>query len=251
MPIYDPSHVEYRISTGNIQIVQEDGSQLPAYWAHPALGSKFPGVCLLHDWWGLTPIVRRMANLFAQTGYYVIVPDLFEGVVATRPQDAMRLIERLGDKGYKRANTVLAALEQHHNCNGDVAAVGIGYGGTLAFEAAIVRVDLEAAVAYYGFPQRFFGQFHKSNTPILAFYGKDEPFIKPEIIAQLQKELAETPPENVTHQVVVLEGVGHDFFSDDLPEGQREQGKQAWQQTLDFLEKYLKGPTMPPDMKRF
>lgn len=248
MPIYNPDHVEYRIVSGHIRIAMEDGQQLPAYWSHPAAGDLFPGVALIHDWWGITPIVRRMAHLFAQVGYYVIVPDLFNEQVAATPQDAMRLVEKLGDGGFPRVDAALTALEQHHRCNRDVAAVGIGMGGSLAFEAAIMRTDLEAAVCYYGFPQRYLGRFKDAQTPILAFYGSQEPYIMPNVVERLRRELAASP---LPHEVVVLDGAGHDFFSDTLPDPQREYGRQAWHKTLAFLEQHLAGPTRPPDAKTY
>jgi len=248
MSLYDPDHVEYRIVTGHIQIVCEDGAQLPAYWSHPAVGSLFPGVALIHDWWGITPIVRRMAHLFAQVGYYVVVPDLFDGQVAGTPQEAMRLVETLGEHGYSRVDACLTALEHHHHCNADVAAIGIGIGGSLAFEAALVRRDLEAAVSYYGFPQRYLGRFKDARAPILAFYGSQEPYIQPAVIKRLESELAASP---LQHRVVMLDGAGHDFFSDQLPEDRREPGRIAWQKTLAFLETHLTGPTQPPEEKTF
>lgn len=242
MPIYNPSHVEYSSVSGHIQIVMDDGKQLPAFWAHPKLGSKFPGIALIHDWWGVNDVIRRLADWFAQMGHYVIVPDLFEGKVVTTPQGAMGLVEALGDNGYPRVHSALTVLENHHQCTGNVAAVGLGMGGSLAFEAAIVRRDLEASVAYGGFPQRYLGRFKNADTPILAIYGGDEPHIKPIVIERLRSELSQSKLE---HQVVILEGLGHEFFSDQLPEAQREQGSVALSKTLAFLEKYLHGPSKP------
>jgi len=244
LPIYDPSHVEYSITSGHIQIVMDRGEQLPAFWAHPSMGNRFPGVALIHDWWGVNSVVRRLANFFAQMGYYVIVPDLFSGKVTDSPREAMALVEALGDAGYPRIHAALSALEHHHQCNGDVAAVGLGMGGSLAFEAAIVREDLEAAVAFAGFPQRYFGRFADSRTPILAFYGSDEPHIKPTVIEKLRKELAQSR-HDIQHEVEVLPGVGHDIFIDGLSEAQQQQGRAAISRTLAFLEKYLKGPAKP------
>ena len=165
MPIYEADHVEYAITTGSISIVMDDGGQLPAYWAHPQLGVKFPGIALLHDWWGFDDTARRLANYFAQVGYYVIAPDLFDGGKASTPQDAMKLVEQFQKQVYPRVHEALAVLEQHHKCNTMVAAIGVGMGGSFAFEAAIERGDLEATVAYGGFPQRYLGRFEKANTP--------------------------------------------------------------------------------------
>jgi carboxymethylenebutenolidase len=250
MPLYDPDHVEYEVTSGHIQIALEDGTTMPAYWSHPIIGGKFPGIALIHDWWGITPVIRHMTMLFAQTGHYVIVPDLFDGKVAANHAEALALLDTLGSEGNKRADMALSVLETHRHCNGDVAAVGVGMGGSLAFEAAIVRSNLEAAVAFGGFPQRYLGHFKHTSAPILAFYGSLDAFIPPALIDKLRAELASVsvqPP----HEVVILEGAVHDLFGEDLPEEQRTYGRAAWQRTLDFLDEVLQGPTRPPERKRY
>jgi carboxymethylenebutenolidase len=232
--------VEYAITHGHVQIIREDGDPLPAYWSHPDIGGTFPAIALIHDWWGITDVERRLGNLFAQTGYYVIIPDLFNGSLARTPQEAIGLVEALGDKGFSCVNTSLKALERHMRSNGNVAAVGLGMGGSLAYEAALKRDDLEAAVAYYGFPQRYLGQFNHANTPILAIFGGDDPYTRPKVIEQLQRELAESP---VTHEVVTIPGVSRDFFRDPAAQA----GTTAWDKTLEFLDQHLGGPARPAD----
>ena len=138
----------------------------------------------------------------------------------------------------------LSALERHHNTNRDVAAVGIGMGGSLAFEAAIVRKDLEAAVSYYGFPQRYFGRFGGAATPILAIYGDHEPHVPADLINQLRGELNH-PKQGVQHELLILPNAARDFFMNDANEAHQQSSLQALTATFDFLEKYLKGPSHP------
>ncbi|MBZ0276236.1 MAG: dienelactone hydrolase family protein [Anaerolineae bacterium] len=243
MPLYDPNHVEYQITTGHIQIATESGHPLPAYWAHPNIGSKLPAVALLHDWWGITPQVRRMANLFAQTGYYVVVPDLFDGKVATNAQEAMKLVELLGDQGFRQVDMALSVLEKHHHTNSNVAAVGLGMGGSLAFEAAIVRPDLEAAVAFGGFPQRYLTRIRHAATPILAFYGTEDPHIPRAVIERLRDELGQA--ESIRHEVILCDGLAHDLFAENQTDLQHEVGRMTLKRTFAFLEVHLGGPTKP------
>lgn len=239
MPIYDTNHLEHNINNGNITIVDEGGKQIPAFWAHPELGKKFPGMVLLHDWWGLTDIIRRLAGFFAQMGYYVIVPDLFEGQAAQTHKEALVLVERYKPQGYKAVHAALTVLEDHHMCNRDVAAVGLGLGGSLAFEAAINRTDLEAAIAYGGFPQNHFGSFVKTKTAILACFGGKDPYTRASDIAALRKELNESPLKE-KHQVEVFGGLAHDFFSHSLTTEERAQGRKALDLTLSFMERHLR-----------
>lgn len=249
MPIYQPDHVEYAINTGRIKIALEDGTNLPAYWAHPSIGEVFPGVVLLHDWWGITDVERSLANLFGQMGYYVIIPDLYDGKVATTPAEAMTYIKQLDSgRGYRFADTALHVLEKHHRSNRNVAAVGLGMGGSLAFEAAIKRADLEAAVCYYGFPQRFFGHYAESNTPILAFYGTREPHVRAEEIERLRQDFSRAP---LPHEVVTVEGAARDFFTTGHDPATQAYSKFVLTRTLAFLEKYLEQAKRPPAKKAF
>jgi carboxymethylenebutenolidase len=236
MPVYRPDHVEYPIVGGHIQIVMDDGQQLPAYWSHPDLGGLFPGIALLHDWWGITVTERSLAHQFAQAGFYVVMPDLYDGRVAVSPQEAMAFVEHLGAGGTPRVDAALQALEAHHRCNRRVAAVGLGMGGTLALEAALERSDLEAAVAFYGFPQRLFGRFDDAKVPILAVYGSDEPYVSAEVRERLRAELDESPRP---HEVMILDGAGRDFFVSNASLDQQHFGQLAWQHMLAFLDQHL------------
>lgn len=241
MGLHDSTHLEHNIVSGHIEIVMEDGGKIPAYWAHPTMGSNYPAVGLIHDWWGLTPIIRYFVHLFAQAGYYVVAPDLFDGQSASTPLEAMALIQALGDKGYVRVNTALRALEHHHQTTREVAAVGIGMGGSLALEAAIVRPDLEAAICCYGFPQRYLGRFKDAKAPILAIYGSHEPHIKPKVIQRFKQELLESPLKD-QHEVMIIDGAGHDFLKEHPSLEQREHAQQAWTYMLNFLEKHMSHP---------
>ena len=237
MPIYEPRGVEYAIVSGHVSVMLEGGVRMPAYWSHPNIGGLFPSIALIHDWWGITPTERRLAQSLAQMGYYVIVPDLFDGKTAQNAQEAIALVEALGERGYRGVDAALAVMEHHLRSNRNVAAVGLGMGGSLAFEAAIKRHDLEAAVAFYGFPQRYLGQFHAAHAPILAVYGSEEPYTKAPVIKRLRAELDESP---LDHELYVLEGVGRDFFADGGAAATH-----AWELMADFLAKHLSGEPRP------
>lgn len=244
MPVYNPGHLEYAIDTGYIAIIGDAQERIPAYWAHPRGGQKFSSIALLHDWWGLNDLVRRLAHFFAQMGYYVIVPDLFNGTQATTPREAMQLLDLTQATRYVHTDAALSVLERHHRTTSKVAAVGIGMGGTLALEASVKRPDLEAAVCYGGFPQAYLGQFGQGRTPILAFYGSEEPYTRPVVVQAFRAELAATPLA-AQHRVEVIEGIAHDFFVEQPNPIHVEQGKLVLDTALDFLQRYLDKPQMP------
>ncbi len=235
MSIYDAHHMEFTITSSQITIMTDDGIQVPAFLSHPRLGQKFSGIVLIHDWWGVNQDIRQLSNFLAQMGYYVIVPDLFLGQTAINPKQAIELYDKHAPDIYAKVNASLAVLETHHKCNHKVAAIGVGMGGSMAFEAAIKRTDLEASIAFGGFPQRYIKQFDKANTPILALYGKEDPYIKPVIVKTLKKILNTTPLKD-EHEVKVFNYVKHDFFTNKLNLKQESSIREALDYTLDFLE---------------
>ncbi|MCA9881853.1 MAG: dienelactone hydrolase family protein [Anaerolineae bacterium] len=243
MPIHDSNRIEFAIESGNIHISSGAGEALPAYWAHPVSGDTFPGIALLHDWWGLTNVQRLLANFYAHLGFYVIVPDMFNGELATKPQQALRLMTETEKTRYKVVETTLNVLEKHHRTNGHTAIIGTGMGGSLAFEAAIKRRDLEAAVAYGGFPQRYWKGFDRCTTPILAMYGSEEPYIKQDDMDRLRKVLKRSLRHD-DHQLIVVPGAAHNFFSESSTPESRDTGKDVINMTLAFLEKYIERPDL-------
>jgi carboxymethylenebutenolidase len=129
--MFEASHLQHNIVSGYIQIVS-DGHYLPAFWAHPDLGGPFPGLVLIHDYWGMTPHIRTQARRFAELGYYVIAPDLFDRQVATSLTQAHALVEQVGETALSHVTTALHALETHLKCNGKIGVIGWGLGGQLA-----------------------------------------------------------------------------------------------------------------------
>jgi carboxymethylenebutenolidase len=239
MTLTDPNHLEYVTTSGYIHVIMDNGKPVPAYWAHPKLGGKYPAIALLHDWWGLTGITRHLANKFAQIGYYVIVPDLFEGQVATTPQRAMELITALGDKEAKmRVHSAVDVVERHHQCNHSTAVIGLGMGGGLAFDLVTSRDDVEAAVTFGAFPQAYFGKFKDVKSAILAFYGTQESLVDRASIDKLRKEL-----KGENHRVELIDGLGHAFFDDEFTPAEQEVSKEVMRRTLGFLQTYLTGPS--------
>ncbi|MCU0511804.1 MAG: dienelactone hydrolase family protein [Anaerolineae bacterium] len=243
MPFQHHGRVEYAIDSGYITIVTDQGQKLPAYWAHPRIGTRFSGIGIFHDWWGMNDVCRMLANFYAQLGYYVIVPDLFNGRTPASPAHAMQLVEETRDSRYKTVDAALTVLERHHRTTSKVAAIGLGMGGTMAFEAAIKRTDLEAAVIYGGFPQMYLGQFAAASTPILALYGSEEPYTRPVVIRTLRDELAGARLKE-QHRVEIIPGAAHEFFHAAPTPAQRDQGRQVVALTLAFIDQFLDKPDL-------
>ncbi len=110
------------------------------FLVEPGDGSQVPGIVLAHSWWGLDPGTRDLARDLAAGGFLVVVPDLYEQVVATSRTSATEL---LAGVDADRARTLLAAgldrLAGHPRFDGRAFLLGVEQGGDFAVPLAAAR----------------------------------------------------------------------------------------------------------------
>ncbi|HEX6243940.1 MAG TPA: dienelactone hydrolase family protein [Polyangiales bacterium] len=186
------------MSTRNetIRLRSADGKELSAYRALPARQPK-AGIVVIQEIFGVNPHIRRVADGYAEQGYEVLAPALFDriepGVEFAYDGDGIAkgrgLIQRLGwDAPLADIGAAAAALAS----NGKVGVVGYCWGGTLAFLSA-ARVDgIAAAVGYYG--TAISKQLDATpKVPTLLHFGEKDASVPPadiETIRRRQPELS-------------------------------------------------------------
>lgn len=145
------------MTTREITIASHDGKSFGAYLAVPAAGHG-PGLVLCQEIFGVNDFMRRAAQLLAEEGYVVLVPDLFwrqqPGIQLTDgPADMSRAFELYQgfdvELGLKDIASTIAALRGLPEQQGGVGVLGYCLGGKLAYLAAC-RTDVDVAVGYYG-----------------------------------------------------------------------------------------------------
>src|SRR5215468_6630447 len=58
----------------------------------------FPALVVIHEWWGLNDWVKEQASKLADEGYITLAVDLYRGKVATKPDEAQRLMQDVPDE---------------------------------------------------------------------------------------------------------------------------------------------------------
>lgn len=234
----EPNHIQHRITSGFVSIVT-DGGTLPAFWAHPMLGGHFPGLVLLHGLQGVDSAIRMAARRLAEAGFYVIAPDLLGGYEKTVDggDSAEARRAHLAKAGPPRVEAVLGALLTHNHSNGQVAIVGWQMGGELAFESAMKRSDLQAAVIFCGQPDAFLEQIPNDDTPLLAFYGDADPAVVPTTLYKLSF-LMDSPHR----QLIVYPDVSGEFMDPHAPGYHEVFAADAWIKCYEFLFRYVNPP---------
>jgi carboxymethylenebutenolidase len=106
-----------------------------------------PGVVIVHDAYGRLPYLEAYGTALASRGFFVAVPDLFDGLATVDPAGADELVQRM-DAGFAIA-TLDDAIELARGAGAPrVGAIGLGIGGWLALRAA-QSGSVDAVVAYY------------------------------------------------------------------------------------------------------
>ena len=144
-------------TAGQMIIISADTPAFQGYLALPASG-RGPGLVLCQEIFGVNANMRAMADLYAEEGYMVLVPDLY-----WRLQPGIQLTDAAADMpvalgyyqrfdeayGMQDLQAAISCLRNQPGCSGQVGVMGYCLGGKLAYLAAS-QTDADVAVGYYG-----------------------------------------------------------------------------------------------------
>lgn len=188
-------------------ISRHDGFVLPAHHRRPT-DARRGGLVAVHDMSGVTGHIRALCGGFADDGYEVLAPSLFErlepGFEAGHDAEDVATGLRLSEATpwAQVAGDLQACVDA---LDGPVFAVGWGWGGTAAWLAACRCEGLAAASGFYGrrIPELL---DETPRCPTVLHFGKADPSIPPEIVEQVRTAHPDLP--------VYLYDAGHGFMSD-------------------------------------
>lgn len=193
------------------------------------------GVVVIQEWWGIVPHIEDVCGRFARAGYVALAPDLYHGKKTLDAAEAQHLLEGLD---WARATKEIAGAVQHLRDQGceRVGVVGFCMGGALSVIAS-VAANVDAAVAFYGFPPDK-AAVDEEAAPTLVFFGeKEEHFSVPDAQAWAEAQRG----RGVQAEVTIYPGAGHAFFNDTRPEAyQAAAATDAWSRTLAHFERHLR-----------
>ncbi len=192
-----------------------DGQEFSGYLAFDdSITAKRPGILVVHEWWGHNPYARRRADMLAKMGYTAFALDMYgKGKLAGHPKDAKGFMMALmGDiKGMeKRFNAARGLLEAHNTVNKKtIGAIGYCMGGGIVLHMARTGADLKAIASFHGsLGGKITAKPGTIIAPLLVMNGADDPFVKPEVLAQFKKEMEIAKADL---KLINYEGVKHSF----------------------------------------
>src|SRR5215469_428751 len=89
---------------------QADDRTIRAYLAVPEGGSG-PGVLVLHAWWGLTDVFKRVCDRLAEAGFVALAPDLYHGKTTASVEEAEALVTALDHDVERWHGDIVGAMQ--------------------------------------------------------------------------------------------------------------------------------------------
>lgn len=185
-----------------------DGFIFDAYRVRPD-DARRGGLVICHAIWGVTPHLRQLAEGFAEDGYEVIVPSLFDRFqrgFAERDTDPALQGRQNGFAeacgwGVDVLDGVQAAIDA---LAPPVFAIGFCFGGNVAWLAAARCEGLAAVSAFYGGQIAMFRD-EDPKVPTVLHLGKSDPLIPPQDVEAIRASHPELP--------IYLYDAGHAFVA--------------------------------------
>lgn len=218
--------------------VQYHGT-VQGHLALPEQAGPFPGVVMIHEWWGLNDQIKAEAESLADEGYVVLAVDLYGGEVADTREEAQALVGGLdASEAGRNLEDAVAFLRRRDDVAGEkIASLGWCFGGGWSLRLLQAQPDLAAGVIYYGQvetdPERLRGL-----PPVLGIFGAEDASIPVSEVQAFDRALTQA---GVPHEIRIYPGAGHAFANPTNGEAYRpDAAEDAWEKTLAFLARHLK-----------
>ena len=151
------------------------------YLAAPEKIGTYPGIILIHEWWGLNDDIKELADRFAKEGYVALAVDLYDGKSTTNATTAREFsgeVRNNIDEAFSNLRTAVDFLKARSDVEKDkLSSVGWCFGGGWSYQMAANDLGVKASVMYYGQfdPQ---DDFEHMRASILGHFGEKDASIK-------------------------------------------------------------------------
>jgi carboxymethylenebutenolidase len=240
LPIQEGEMVSYTVGKDEIK----------AYFSRPVPMNGYPGVVVVHEWWGLNDQIKGVADRLAAEGYLAIVPDLYRGKVPTDAgyaHDLMRGVNENWAVGViEGAATWLRATDARERRRSPgqrmpIGTLGFCMGGRLSLATALKGADIQAMAMFYGSVETDAKVLEPIAVPVLGIFGNEDRGIP---LDQVKAFEAALKADGKKATILVYTGVGHAFFNEERPGYDPDVSIDAWERTTMFLRDSLGRPAI-------
>lgn len=205
-----------------------------AYLSLPAGQGPFPGIIVIHEWWGLNDNIKHWTDRLASAGYAALAVDLYNGTVATDRDTAMAAMKGVDKtKGMATVRAGLDFLTNDPRIKAPVQAViGWCFGGGWSLQTAIHQPDLDGAIIYYGHLETDPAKLATIKARVLGIFGNKDQGIPPAEVDGFEARLKEAKINATIHRY----DADHAFANPSNPKYDEKNAADAWTKVLAFLD---------------
>lgn len=234
--------VVVRASGPKTEVVQFPGGAgtVSGYLAVPEKPGRYPGVVVIHEWWGLTDWVKGETDKLAELGYVALAVDLYRGKVTNDPEEAHELMRGLPeDRAVADLKGAFNYLSTRQDVEHDrIASLGWCMGGGYSLQLAMHEPRLAACVVNYGALPTDPNDLGQIFAPVLGNFGGLDRGITPDDVHDFQKAM---DGMHRSVDIKIYDDAGHAFENPTNNAGYRpEDAADAWTRMVNFLNKRLK-----------
>ena len=225
-----------------ISFKRPDGKDVQGYLATPAGGDKAPGVVVIQEWWGLNDQIRGVADKLAAAGYRALVPDLYRGKVGLAANEAEHLMNALDFADAASQDIAGAVTHLKGSGSARVGVTGFCMGGAVTLLASVFVPNMDAGVAWYGYPPLEFIDARKITAPLMAHWAIEDGAFPIAKVDELEKMLSAAKVSFEFHRYQAK----HAFANEEadskgmaMLKYDAALAQQAWTRTMGFFDKHL------------
>lgn len=208
-----------------------NGQPAAGYLALPAQPDA-PGVIVLHAWWGLNSVFKRLCDNLAAEGFVAFAPDLNEGKVAKTIDEAKQI---RSESNFERQHSIVDAVPDYLRStpevkNEEFALIGFSMGADWSLVLASESPeDFRKVVLFYGIGDT---DFSKIKAEIMGHFSDSDEWEPLDGIQAMEADMRAVGLNPTFH---IYPNKSHWFFESDRPEYDPEAAELAWGRTLEFL----------------
>ncbi|MGQ0664571.1 MAG: dienelactone hydrolase family protein [Pseudomonadota bacterium] len=238
------------LNAGEIKI-PVPGGEMPAYYARPASGTRFPVVLVVPEIFGVHEHIKDTCRRFGKLGYLAVAPELYarQGDVSKMtdiPTIQREVVAKVPDQQVM-ADLDAAAAWARASGFGDAGRLGVTgfcWGGRIVWLYAAHNPNLTAGVAWYG---RLVGQASEMTprhpidvvndlkAPVLGLYGGADAGIPNDTVERMQNALKAA---NKPSEIVLYPDTPHAFHADYRASYRPAQAADGWRRLQEWYRRH-------------
>ncbi len=144
---------------------------------------------VVHEWWGLNDWVKKESEkIYTDLGNVnVIDMDLYDGKVATTPQDAGKYMQSVTED---RAKTIINGAIAYVGPKAHIYTIGWCFGGGWSLQTTLLAGKQAAGcVMYYGMPEQNLAALKALNCDVLGNFANKDQWINTKVAAKFEADM--------------------------------------------------------------